>query len=219
MRPALTITWTMRGFWTLLLLLLWLPLLARGSLNFFRPGRRVCAVAAPPDPKPESFMQRVYQPYLTTCGHRVCSTYRTIYRTAYRHSRPAPARPRFACCPGWSRSRGFSGKCGPVCQPPCQNGGTCVRPGRCQCPKGWQGASCQADVDECRTEASSCPEHCVNTAGSYWCQSWEGHCPSVGREPSMVTSGPTPEAAAGAGHAAWNPGPWPAADSLPAGAH
>lgn len=37
MRPALTIMWTMRGFWTLLLLL-WLPLLAMGSLNFFRPG-------------------------------------------------------------------------------------------------------------------------------------------------------------------------------------
>lgn len=47
------------------------------------------------------------------------------------------------------------------------------------------------DVDECRTEASGCPEYCVNTAGSYWCQSWEGHCPWVGREPSMVTPGPT----------------------------
>lgn len=41
-------------------------------------SRRVCAVAAPQDPKPESFMQRVYQPYLTTCGHRVCSTYRLV---------------------------------------------------------------------------------------------------------------------------------------------
>lgn len=42
------------------------------------PSRRVCAAAgAAPGSISESFVQRVYQPFLTTCdGHRACSTYR-----------------------------------------------------------------------------------------------------------------------------------------------
>lgn len=40
-------------------------------------SRRVCALGVPRGPVAESFVQRVYQPFLTTCGgHRVCSTYR-----------------------------------------------------------------------------------------------------------------------------------------------
>ncbi|XP_016008571.1 epidermal growth factor-like protein 7 isoform X6 [Rousettus aegyptiacus] len=132
-------------------LLLWLLVLAAGSAqHVYRPGRRVCALGVPRGPVAESFVQRVYQPFLTTCGgHRVCSTYRTIYRTAYRRSPgPAPARPRYACCPGWKRAGGLPGACGTaVCQPPCQNGGSCVQPGRCLCPAGWQGHTCQTGVD------------------------------------------------------------------------
>ena len=38
---------------------------------------------------------------------------RTVYRTAYRRSPgPAPARPRYACCPGWKRTSGLPGSCG-----------------------------------------------------------------------------------------------------------
>uniref|UniRef100_A0A8C4MI45 Epidermal growth factor-like protein 7 n=1 Tax=Equus asinus TaxID=9793 RepID=A0A8C4MI45_EQUAS len=145
-------------------------------------SRRVCAIGVPRDPVSESFVQRVYQPFLTTCdGHRACSTYRTIYRTAYRRSPgPAPARPRYACCPGWKRTSGLPGACGvAVCQPPCQNGGVCVQPGRCHCPAGWRGDTCQTDVDECSAGQGGCPQRCVNTAGSYWCQCWEGHSPSA----------------------------------------
>lgn len=36
----------------------------------------------------------------------------TVYRTAYRRSPAAPARPRFACCPGWKRTSGLPGACG-----------------------------------------------------------------------------------------------------------
>ncbi|XP_069330911.1 epidermal growth factor-like protein 7 isoform X4 [Eulemur rufifrons] len=133
------------------LLLAWLLVVGAGSAeHVYRPGRRVCAVGVPQGPISESFVQRVYQPFLTTCdGHRACSTYRTIYRTAYRHSPgPAPARPRYACCPGWKRTRGLPGACGAaVCQPPCQNGGSCVQPGHCRCPAGWQGDTCQSGVD------------------------------------------------------------------------
>ncbi|XP_070107116.1 epidermal growth factor-like protein 7 isoform X27 [Equus przewalskii] len=66
-----------------------------------------------------------------------------------------------------------------VCQPPCQNGGVCVQPGRCHCPAGWRGDTCQTDVDECSAGRGGCPQRCVNTAGSYWCQCWEGHSPSA----------------------------------------
>ena len=38
-----------------------------------------------------------------------------------------------------------------------------------------------ADVDECSAGEGGCPQRCVNTAGSYWCQCWEGHRPSVDR--------------------------------------
>ncbi|XP_036712424.1 epidermal growth factor-like protein 7 isoform X2 [Balaenoptera musculus] len=164
------------------LLLLWfLVLAAGGTEHVYRPGRRVCVIGAPRGPVSESFVQRVYQPFLTTCdGYRACSTYRTVYRTAYRRSPgPAPARPRYACCPGWKRTSGLPGSCGAVCQPPCQNGGSCVQPGRCHCPAGWRGDTCQTDVDECRAGGGGCPQRCVNTAGSYWCQCREGHSPSV----------------------------------------
>ncbi|XP_032117723.1 epidermal growth factor-like protein 7 isoform X1 [Sapajus apella] len=101
----------------------------------------------------------------------------TIYRTAYRRSPGlAPARPQYACCPGWKRTSGLPGACGAaICQPPCRNGGSCVQPGHCRCPAGWQGDTCQSDVDECRAGRGRCPQRCVNTAGSYWCQCWEGH--------------------------------------------
>lgn len=175
------------------LLLLWALVLAAGGTEIvYRPGRRVCAVGVPQGPVTESFVQRVYQPFLTTCGgHRVCSTYRTIYKTAYRRSPgPAPARPRYACCPGWQRTHGLPGACGAaICQPPCQNGGSCVRPGRCHCPAGWQGGSCQTDVDECSAGGGGCAQRCVNTAGSYWCQCWEGHSPSADRVAPNPTRG------------------------------
>nr|XP_036863607.1 epidermal growth factor-like protein 7 isoform X5 [Manis javanica] len=171
------------------LLLLWcLVLAAGGTEHIYRPGRRVCAIRVPRGPLSESFAQRVYQPFLTTCdGHRACSTYRTIYRTAYRRSPgAAPARPRYACCPGWKRSTGLPGACGAglpiptaICQPPCQNGGSCVQPGRCHCPAGWRGSTCQTDVDECSAGGGSCPQRCVNTVGSYWCQCPEGYSPAA----------------------------------------
>ncbi|XP_012300688.1 epidermal growth factor-like protein 7 isoform X2 [Aotus nancymaae] len=160
-------------------LLVCLLVLAAGGTEYaYRPGRRVCAVGAHGGPISESFVQRVYQPFLTTCdGHRACSTYRTIYRTAYRRSPGlAPARPQYSCCPGWKRTGGLPGACGAaICQPPCRNGGSCIQPGHCRCPAGWQGDTCQSDVDECRADRGRCPQRCVNTAGSYWCQCWEGH--------------------------------------------
>ncbi|XP_008071982.1 epidermal growth factor-like protein 7 [Carlito syrichta] len=187
------------------LLVAWLLVLAVGGMeHVYRPGRRVCAVETPRGPVSESFVQPVYQPFLTTCdGHRACSTYRTIYKTAYRRSPGlAPSRPRYACCPGWKRTGRFTGACrAAVCQPPCRNGGRCVQPGHCHCPVGWHGDTCQSDVDECSAGRGGCPQRCVNTPGSYWCQCWEGHSPSADGTlclPEGGTPGVTPSPTTGA---------------------
>lgn len=176
-----------------LLLLLWVLVLAGGGAEpVYRPGRRVCAVGVPQGPVTESFVQRVYQPFLTTCGgHRVCSTYRTIYKTAYRRSPgPAPARPRYACCPGWKRARGLPGACGAaICQPPCQNGGLCVQPGRCHCPAGWQGGSCQTDADEWGAGGDDCAQRCQHGEG-HGLSADRGLC-LPGRGPPGVAPNPT----------------------------
>nr|XP_054760703.1 neurogenic locus notch homolog protein 2-like [Lytechinus pictus] len=58
---------------------------------------------------------------------------------------------------------------GGQCFPPCQNNGTCVNR-RCVCPPGFQGPTCQYDVNECIvTDMSPCSVQCVNTFGSYHC--------------------------------------------------
>jgi hypothetical protein len=47
-----------------------------------------------------------------------------------------------------------------------------------------------ADVDECSTGGASCPQHCINTAGSYWCQCWKGHSPSADGTLCLPKGGP-----------------------------
>uniref|UniRef100_A0A8B9PAV1 EGF like domain multiple 7 n=1 Tax=Apteryx owenii TaxID=8824 RepID=A0A8B9PAV1_APTOW len=141
-----------------------------------RAGRRAClARASRPAAVPESHVQPVYQPYLTTCqGQRLCSTYRTIYKVAYRQAYRQVPRPAAPCCPGWTRSRRLPGWCGAsraaaLCWVPCRNGGSCAFPGRCACPPGWTGAACETDVDECARRSHGCSQLCINTAGSYRC--------------------------------------------------
>ncbi|XP_036892535.1 epidermal growth factor-like protein 7 isoform X5 [Sturnira hondurensis] len=113
-------------------------------------------------------------------GHDGAPFSRTIYRTAYRRSPgPTPARPRYACCPGWKRTGRLPAACGAaICQPPCQNGGSCVQPGRCHCPAGWRGDTCQTDVDGHSAGGGGCSHHCASTPGGGWCQCPEAHGPS-----------------------------------------
>ncbi|XP_068191480.1 epidermal growth factor-like protein 7 [Antennarius striatus] len=123
----------------------------------------------------ESYVQPVHKPYITLCqGHRLCSTYKTLYSVAYRQvSRAAPPSHFFPdCCPGWRRFH--SHNCNQaVCGRPCANGGTCSRPDQCVCPPGWTGRQCQSDVDEC-VEGWRCAQECVNTAGSFRCACGDG---------------------------------------------
>ncbi|NXU83223.1 EGFL7 protein, partial [Xiphorhynchus elegans] len=162
----------------LLLGLLLILSLTTSTDGFAQAGRRVCA-GAPQSwagAYTESHVQPVYQPYLTTCqGHRLCSTYRTIYRVAYRQRYRRLPEPVASCCPGWSRTNSHAFSCNrALCWVPCQNGGSCAFPDRCACPPGWMGRACQTDVDECAGQSHGCSQLCINTAGSYRCACQDG---------------------------------------------
>ncbi|KAK2587041.1 hypothetical protein KPH14_010995 [Odynerus spinipes] len=108
-------------------------------------------------------------------GRRVCN--RQISTSAPHHHRARQIKfvyevsPGFTCCPGWTQFTRLSFGCNkPICLAPCLNGGTCVSPGKCSCPKGFTGSQCQSDVDECVTE-KPCGQLCRNLPGSYEC-----HC-------------------------------------------
>ncbi|XP_029799228.1 epidermal growth factor-like protein 8 isoform X2 [Suricata suricatta] len=52
----------------------------------------------------ESYSQPVYKPYLTMCdGRRICSTYRTTYRVAWREVRREVPQTHVVCCQGWKK--------------------------------------------------------------------------------------------------------------------
>ncbi|XP_018403914.1 PREDICTED: uncharacterized protein LOC108780637 [Cyphomyrmex costatus] len=75
----------------------------------------------------------------------------------------------FFCCPGWSQVTHLSFGCNkPTCPTPCLNGGTCISPDKCTCPKGYTGNQCQTDVDECVIE-KPCGQLCTNLPGRYRC--------------------------------------------------
>ncbi|XP_074786691.1 epidermal growth factor-like protein 8 isoform X1 [Athene noctua] len=50
-----------------------------------------------PQPHSETFAQAQHRPYLTLCGGRVCSTYRTTYRVASRRVERRVLRPSLVC--------------------------------------------------------------------------------------------------------------------------
>ncbi|XP_026210189.1 epidermal growth factor-like protein 7 [Anabas testudineus] len=159
-------------------------------------GRRVCGrdlrhniVMAT-----ESYIQPVHKPYITLCqGHRLCSTYKTVYSVGYRQvSRMESSSYFYAeCCPGWRRVH--SHNCNQaVCGQTCLNGGTCLRPNQCACPLGWMGHQCQTDVDEC-SKRRPCAHECVNTAGSYRCACRDGFkLAGDGRSCQSLPSPPPP---------------------------
>ncbi|XP_039389695.1 latent-transforming growth factor beta-binding protein 2 isoform X6 [Mauremys reevesii] len=52
------------------------------------------------------------------------------------------------CCSGWTTAPGTNRCIKPVCDPPCQNKGSCSRPQLCICRSGFQGAQCEEVVPE-----------------------------------------------------------------------
>nr|XP_034380679.1 epidermal growth factor-like protein 8 isoform X2 [Arvicanthis niloticus] len=101
----------------------------------------------------ESYSQPVYKPYLTLCaGRRVCSTYRTTYRAAWREVRREVPQTHVLCCQGWKKPHPGALTCEAICSKPCLNGGVCTGPDQCECAPGWGGKHChvvrEADGEE-----------------------------------------------------------------------
>ncbi|XP_068104122.1 epidermal growth factor-like protein 7 [Hyperolius riggenbachi] len=145
---------------------------------FYRTGRRICSSGSPTEvvSAAQSFIQPVYQPLMTLCeGQRVCSTYRTTYKMAYRQvTRMAPV-PLYSCCPGWNRIDTYLPNCNRAsCSSPCLHGGTCAGYNKCRCPPGWMGNLCQTDVDECTAGRHRCAQNCLNAPGTFHCACREG---------------------------------------------
>lgn len=76
---------------------------------------------------------------------------------------------------------------------PCANGGVCLATYpqiQCRCPLGFEGHTCEHDINECFLEPGPCPRgtSCHNTLGSFQCL-----CP-VGQEASQckLRKGPCP---------------------------
>nr|XP_034964450.1 latent-transforming growth factor beta-binding protein 2 [Zootoca vivipara] len=52
------------------------------------------------------------------------------------------------CCSGWTTAPGTNRCIKPVCDPPCQNKGSCSRPQLCICRSGFRGSQCEEVVPE-----------------------------------------------------------------------
>ncbi|CAG9836101.1 unnamed protein product [Diabrotica balteata] len=66
---------------------------------------------------------------------------------------------------------------GTICRQKCLNGGICSSPGKCTCPNGYTGHSCELDLDECATDTHRCTNTsmCVNMIGWYYCECKNGY--------------------------------------------
>ncbi|XP_012868977.1 PREDICTED: latent-transforming growth factor beta-binding protein 2 [Dipodomys ordii] len=52
------------------------------------------------------------------------------------------------CCPGWTTANSTNHCIKPVCQPPCQNRGSCSRPQLCICRSGFRGPRCEEIIPD-----------------------------------------------------------------------
>jgi hypothetical protein len=68
---------------------------------------------------------------------------------------------------------GMGGDGGGVCDPPCENDGTCVTTGttpRCECAPGYEGDSCGDEIDECDPNPCAANITCVDLVADFRCE-------------------------------------------------
>ncbi|XP_070570750.1 growth arrest-specific protein 6-like [Ptychodera flava] len=103
-----------------------------------------------------------------------CTTYRAKYRTAYITTyKTVPIQ---ECCSGWQNMQG--GRCRtPICNPRCENGGSCVAPNSCQCPPNFTGRKCEAVITPsgCDRYNGGCSYTCVTSGDHFHCTCPTGH--------------------------------------------
>ncbi|XP_061467717.1 latent-transforming growth factor beta-binding protein 2 isoform X2 [Rhineura floridana] len=76
---------------------------------------------------------------------------RTAAQPRMQNSRSRMAGPNVCggqCCSGWTTAPGTNRCIKPVCDPPCQNKGSCSRPQLCVCRSGFRGSRCEEVVPE-----------------------------------------------------------------------
>ncbi|XP_033096566.1 uncharacterized protein LOC117100842 [Anneissia japonica] len=116
-----------------------------------------------------------------------CTKYSRRYNLAYQLEYYATYSTNYYCCDGWAED-GFGG-CS-ICVWDCGIGGTCDSPNTCDCFSGFEGTRCD-DIDECDDNNGGCPNLCINTEGSYYCQCYmgydevDGQCKAVCQPPCV----------------------------------
>jgi len=93
-----------------------------------------------------------------------------------RKCRPSAARPRKCPWPGPCYCVRLA-----VCDPPCENGGVCEKPNRCNCPGNYGGPSCERyDSSRYCHGFPSTPANSKKKCDSEW--AGNRYCPSVGND-------------------------------------
>lgn len=155
-------------------------LLTTAQADMFQPGRHVCVQqrqSAQPVPYRQTYRRAVYRQTMQMCENfKVCPRLSLAYQTSYRTVFHMQIRTHFVhgCCPGWQQTSPYESSCTtPVCTAECHNGGKCAAPDTCQCSPGWEGPTCEQDVDECDGQ-NKCQQVCENLPGSYECSCQDG---------------------------------------------
>ncbi|KAL3832351.1 hypothetical protein ACJMK2_024003, partial [Sinanodonta woodiana] len=68
----------------------------------------------------------------------------------------------YSCAPGWKDTNHNQECVIPICNPPCQNGGTCVSPNKCRCPDGFNGPDTSCTTLRCSHLLPCYPGTCIS---------------------------------------------------------